>query len=123
GQLRPATEAEARDVDRCTVGTHPDRGRVVVPARRTVVGVGPQPRTGRVVRHREVVVRSEEHTSELQSRVDLVCRLLLEKKQYTDFHSPISAFHLGPNFGVLPELATCSECAAITIKKAAANVA
>src|SRR5207247_7166178 len=25
-------------------------------------------------------IRSEEHTSELQSRVDLVCRLLLEKK-------------------------------------------
>src|SRR5438105_12925011 len=28
-----------------------------------------------------VDVRSEEHTSELQSRVDLVCRLLLEKKK------------------------------------------
>src|SRR5207247_3866555 len=27
--------------------------------------------------------RSEEHTSELQSRVDLVCRLLLEKKKTT----------------------------------------
>src|SRR5207247_10623322 len=27
--------------------------------------------------------RSEEHTSELQSRVDLVCRLLLEKKKST----------------------------------------
>src|SRR2546428_5237470 len=27
------------------------------------------------------VTRSEEHTSELQSRSDLVCRLLLEKKQ------------------------------------------
>src|SRR5438105_10481883 len=27
------------------------------------------------------VMRSEEHTSELQSRVDLVCRLLLEKKK------------------------------------------
>src|SRR5438105_8148964 len=27
--------------------------------------------------------RSEEHTSELQSRVDLVCRLLLEKKKAT----------------------------------------
>src|SRR5438105_6510918 len=26
-------------------------------------------------------LRSEEHTSELQSRVDLVCRLLLEKKK------------------------------------------
>src|SRR5207249_6817367 len=28
--------------------------------------------------------RSEEHTSELQSRFDLVCRLLLEKKKYKD---------------------------------------
>src|SRR5207249_8301341 len=28
-------------------------------------------------------VRSEEHTSELQSRFDLVCRLLLEKKNIT----------------------------------------
>src|SRR5207249_3728312 len=28
--------------------------------------------------------RSEEHTSELQSRFDLVCRLLLEKKKRTD---------------------------------------
>src|SRR5438067_4975214 len=30
-------------------------------------------------------VRSEEHTSELQSRFDLVCRLLLEKKK-CDLH-------------------------------------
>src|SRR5690349_24062720 len=29
------------------------------------------------------VARSEEHTSELQSRRDLVCRLLLEKKKNT----------------------------------------
>src|SRR6478672_4945531 len=29
--------------------------------------------------------RSEEHTSELQSRSDLVCRLLLEKKNRTDY--------------------------------------
>src|SRR5207247_10486475 len=28
-----------------------------------------------------ISTRSEEHTSELQSRVDLVCRLLLEKKK------------------------------------------
>src|SRR5438105_7743420 len=28
-----------------------------------------------------LIKRSEEHTSELQSRVDLVCRLLLEKKK------------------------------------------
>src|SRR2546422_11588617 len=30
---------------------------------------------------RDLTVRSEEHTSELQSRLHLVCRLLLEKKK------------------------------------------
>src|SRR5436305_7997652 len=32
---------------------------------------------------RENLLRSEEHTSELQSRPHLVCRLLLEKKKYS----------------------------------------
>jgi len=32
-----------------------------------------------------VCARSEEHTSELQSRSDLVCRLLLEKKNNTEY--------------------------------------
>src|SRR6266496_6406372 len=48
----------------------------------------PQPRRGRLRHvvedriHTSVPVgRSEEHTSELQSRRDLVCRLLLEKKK------------------------------------------
>src|SRR2546429_7133206 len=41
---------------------------------------GRGPRTGRR--------RSEEHTSELQSRLHLVCRLLLEKKKrYTDMNT------------------------------------
>src|SRR2546430_10748085 len=31
--------------------------------------------------------RSEEHTSELQSQSNLVCRLLLEKKKTQQFHS------------------------------------
>src|SRR5438034_10072529 len=35
----------------------------------------------RQVRRRNNVLRSEEHTSELQSHSDLVCRLLLEKKK------------------------------------------
>src|SRR2546422_4756768 len=34
---------------------------------------------------RDAKVRSEEHTSELQSRLHLVCRLLLEKKKNTKF--------------------------------------
>src|SRR5690242_21296441 len=32
-----------------------------------------------------VIARSEEHTSELQSHVNLVCRLLLEKKNHADY--------------------------------------
>src|SRR5207249_8612952 len=35
----------------------------------------------RLAREAHPDVRSEEHTSELQSRFDLVCRLLLEKKK------------------------------------------
>src|SRR5258707_2232965 len=35
--------------------------------------------------------RSEEHTSELQSRQYLVCRLLLEKKKKSDRHAPYRA--------------------------------
>src|SRR3712207_8679062 len=38
-----------------------------------------------------VFSRSEEHTSELQSRQYLVCRLLLEKKKHLD---PLFEFHL-----------------------------
>src|SRR3712207_7536246 len=36
--------------------------------------------------------RSEEHTSELQSRQYLVCRLLLEKKKNT--HTPTAEIHI-----------------------------
>src|SRR5699024_12205981 len=35
--------------------------------------------------------RSEEHTSELQSRFDLVCRLLLEKKNRTTPRTTVTA--------------------------------
>src|SRR2546429_4913897 len=45
-------------------------------------------------RHRAAAVRSEEHTSELQSRLHLVCRLLLEKKNDTARLQPRNA-HLG----------------------------
>src|SRR2546422_6328544 len=48
-------------------------GRVVATVRK---GLGP-PST-----------RSEEHTSELQSRLHLVCRLLLEKKKHTTTRMP-----------------------------------
>src|SRR5438874_10185417 len=38
--------------------------------------------------HAVINVRSEEHTSELQSRRDLVCRLLLEKKKVSHVSCP-----------------------------------
>src|SRR5699024_12859718 len=59
----------------------------VEPDPRGVPSLPPQvPRTPRSIqvqgaRRRVHVLRSEEHTSELQSRFDLVCRLLLEKKK------------------------------------------
>src|SRR2546422_7326560 len=36
-----------------------------------------------------LVARSEEHTSELQSRLHLVCRLLLEKKKKTKTYTRV----------------------------------
>src|SRR5206468_8761149 len=56
------------------IGNHRDRQRHRERADQVHVGV---------IRNRiqQLVDRSEEHTSELQSRSDLVCRLLLEKKK------------------------------------------
>src|SRR5207247_11136826 len=58
-------------VRRVSIG-NPDLAGIVVLGPRTImVNAKELPNKGG---------RSEEHTSELQSRVDLVCRLLLEKK-------------------------------------------
>src|SRR3712207_8716182 len=77
---------------RCTGGGGGHRGGGGVPAggRRRDPGLaGPVPRRGAGRGGRERLspsgptgrARSEEHTSELQSRQYLVCRLLLEKKE------------------------------------------
>src|SRR5256884_6500585 len=43
-------------------------------------------------------LRSEEHTSELQSRLHLVCRLLLEKKKKNDIiHTNLQIHNIGSN--------------------------
>src|SRR5690606_41405253 len=57
---------------------HPGAGRDrFTPRRRLPPARGAEPAVGSARR------RSEEHTSELQSRENLVCRLLLEKKTMT----------------------------------------
>src|SRR3954462_13160946 len=54
-------------------------------------------------------LRSEEHTSELQSHDNIVCRLLLEKKKRVDLHDRqiirrLLPHHLGPARGAVVEV-------------------
>src|SRR3712207_8184435 len=56
-------------------------GRGVVEVRRHELAAGAQLLHELQCAHGLALVRSEEHTSELQSRQYLVCRLLLEKKK------------------------------------------
>src|SRR5205809_3870244 len=72
------------------------------PARSSVTETGPRPVLARGVVTVQGRRRSEEHTSELQSRLHLVCRLLLEKKKKkkkttkSNSKSPISTPHYIP---------------------------
>src|SRR3989442_8711096 len=56
---------------------------------------GPKPKGSRPRDRAHARTRSEEHTSELQSRPHLVCRLLLEKKKKTP--SSLIKTNLNPN--------------------------
>src|SRR2546423_10864889 len=53
----------------------------------------PESRSQRLVRNGRKGLRSEEHTSELQSLAYLVCRLLLEKKKRTSISYYIYSSH------------------------------
>src|SRR5258706_9144636 len=53
---------------------------------RAAHGPGREPCGPAAGRHHLVQHRSEEHTSELQSLTNLVCRLLLEKKKNTPYY-------------------------------------
>src|SRR2546422_7120686 len=70
----------------------PERGKLQVLQHPPIKREQAQPGGGivHVVRHERVMddVRSEEHTSELQSRLHLVCRLLLEKKKKHNNEQP-----------------------------------
>src|SRR5690349_22976426 len=59
---------------------------------------------------RQAHPRSEEHTSELQSRRDLVCRLLLEKKKKKTTIQLVYNANLDvPLSGIVSSAGTCSE--------------
>src|SRR5204863_5370235 len=74
GELAPDDPALALHLDRC-LGC-----RGCEPVCPSGVGYG----RGLAAARALIADRSEEHTSELQSRRDLVCRLLLEKKKEKD---------------------------------------
>src|SRR5690606_40241722 len=61
---------------------HAPRARRALRAQRRAAARRHRPDAGVVGRARQAQGRSEEHTSELQSRENLVCRLLLEKKKH-----------------------------------------
>src|SRR3712207_6938788 len=54
--------------------------------------------------------RSEEHTSELQSRQYLVCRLLLEKKKYYPKSTRLTSSHPNISSAVLSFNKTTATC-------------
>src|SRR5207249_11923496 len=54
--------------------------------------------------------RSEEHTSELQSRFDLVCRLLLEKKKTINFLFSTLFFTFSRPARYINSIPSCSVC-------------
>src|SRR5258707_12011297 len=60
------------------VRAHQDRDAVLAHRAEHVLD---EPGPARIEPHHRLIHRSEEHTSELQSRQYLVCRLLLEKKK------------------------------------------
>src|SRR3712207_9126586 len=71
-------------VNRCVTVSCPGRCRDAANVRASARSAGACPAwTERSAREAATWSRSEEHTSELQSRQYLVCRLLLEKKKNT----------------------------------------
>src|SRR5206468_8840358 len=83
--LRLAVSAPRSTVEKASSSRAPDHGRKRGDAPRAITSNTASsniavPRC-RMTVHGGSESRSEEHTSELQSRSDLVCRLLLEKKQ------------------------------------------
>src|SRR3712207_7315832 len=71
------TEQESDEEPGTVIAQDPAEGTTVEKGSRVQLTVAKEPETV------DVPNRSEEHTSELQSRQYLVCRLLLEKKKTT----------------------------------------
>src|SRR3712207_7732111 len=78
--LARSRTAPARQVERARVVLRASRGETP-PGIAEALGLSAETVRRRIRRFNAEGLRSEEHTSELQSRQYLVCRLLLEKKK------------------------------------------
>src|SRR5256885_7045861 len=84
-----AVELALEHIKRMSVQQHADRYAFEVEwikataALRLAQGAFGRPQSRFGLRLKDAIQRSEEHTSELQSPCNLVCRLLLEKKKRT----------------------------------------
>src|SRR2546430_5678476 len=78
--LRPGERRAVRGVDVAQGAPHPPR---------CVLAAGSRPQRRQRAVYGLIDRRSEEHTSELQSQSNLVCRLLLEKKKKINDSSAI----------------------------------
>src|SRR2546427_7549815 len=77
-----------RSKDRDNVGMAEVRGEIHFANEPLAQQAGGHLRVEHFDRHPAMRVRSEEHTSELQSQSNIVCRLLLEKKKNKTHHGP-----------------------------------
>src|SRR5256885_12278680 len=88
------------------------RGRVIIHVNRQLNGHIPSsPKSSAQRARARAALRSEEHTSELQSPCNLVCRLLLEKKKINppahvsiSAYRPLSTFYAVSTLDALPIL-------------------
>src|SRR6266508_5600109 len=93
----PPCLGPGRGCDRQVEGEHASLPHLALGADAPAVGLHHRPGDGQadpgatvVARPSTIDPRSEEHTSELQSRGHLVCRLLLEKKKKLSSQIPLS---------------------------------
>src|SRR5260370_19779075 len=108
---RSKVTVQAIDVEVVHLGRGPHQPRIG--------GAGFLIATALLAEHRRLLLRlarSEEHTSELQSHLTLVCRLLLEKKKRPHHHSPQTAIS-----DRLPPLSRASGCRWLRRTAAAAS--
>src|SRR2546429_3147946 len=89
----PSTSSQRSSTARRAPSRSAVRYRAINPLASSRVAASPRRNTTSARPPAGSSTRSEEHTSELQSRLHLVCRLLLEKKKKNKIHNDHNKIH------------------------------